>query len=75
MSGSSVPLTAAAAAASNGPANTPRWVNKRRADGDSSSWLQSSVARSVCCRYGASRGPPVSSAMRDRSRGSRSRGG
>ena len=57
------------------PGEYPEAGEQAPRPGGSSAWLQSSAARSVCCRRGRSRGPPVSSARRDRSSGSSARGG
>ena len=44
----------------NPPANAPSRRNSTRSLSDSRSWLQSTDARSVCCRGSAPRAPPVS---------------
>src|SRR6185437_4982198 len=47
------PQTVSAAARSKPPANTDRRLSSTRSSSASSSWLQSSVASSVCWREGA----------------------
>ena len=59
-------MTAAAASMVNPPAKTARRRSNRRSVSGSSSWLQSSVARSVRCRGSAVRRPAVNSAKRSR---------
>ena len=67
--------TASAAGRSKVPANTPRRANSACSRADSRSKLQSRVFRSVCCRSGRSRAPPVSSPILSSSRASRACGG
>ena len=67
--------TASAAGRSKVPANTPRRANSACSPPDSRSKLQSRVLRSVRCRSGRSRAPPVSSPILSSSRASRACGG
>ena len=67
--------TASAAGRSKVPANTPRRANSACSPPDSRSKLQSRVFRSVRCRSGRSRAPPVSSPILSSSRASRACGG
>ena len=67
--------TASAAGRSKVPANTPRRANSACSRADSRSKLQFRVFRSVCCRSGRSRAPPVSSPILSSSRASRACGG
>src|SRR5271165_2750554 len=57
------------------PANTEHTPSSRLAPSVSRSWLQPIVARSVCCRSGRSRPPPVSSPSECSSRGKIASGG
>ena len=76
-SGSAGPAapTASAAGRSKVPANTPRPANSACSRAGSRSKLQSRVFRSVRCRSGRSRAPPVSSPILSSSRASRACGG
>ena len=58
--------TASTSARVHPPTNTAMRRNRRCSDSVSSEWLQSIVARSVCCRSGVSRGPDVSTSRRGR---------
>ena len=58
--------TASAASSVQPPAKTARRRKSACSSAVSRSWLQAIVSRSVCCRAGASRGPPVEQAQRRR---------
>ena len=58
--------TASPASSVHPPTNTERRRKSACSGGESSSWVQSIVARSVCCRAGRSRGPVRKSRLRSR---------
>ena len=66
--------TASAPAKVQPPAKTASRAKSACSPASSRSWLQAIVARSVCCRSGRSRAPPVSSGRRFSSRASSAAG-